>query len=194
MIKAVVFDFDGMVYHETTHKFTDRLFLEYPQVNKNKVQEFFSNEFVHCQNGEKDMKKILQDRLAEWNYPGSVEELMEYWFSNGAIDKKILNLIEEFKARGIICILCTNTEKYRFEYMEKNFNLDTVFDLLVCSFEVGVRKPNPKIYEYIIERTSLLPEEILFCDNEQDRVESAEQHGFQGHVYTTFENFKKLFS
>jgi len=193
MIQAIIFDFDGMFYHESTDRFTERFFVDFPQVNQQNVISFFQNELPLCQKGEKDMKEILQRELPEWGYPGSVAELLEYWFSDGERDQNIVQLIEKLKKQGIFCVLCTNNEIYRWTYMKSKYKLETLFDLLVCACDVGMKKPDPQMYTLLEEQIPFPKKEILFCDDGLDRVEMAQKLGFQGHQYKNFEMFQKLF-
>ncbi len=57
--------------------------------------------------------------------------------------------------------------------------LEEVFDVLVISGDVGMRKPERRIYELTVERMELAPEEILFVDDLPRNVEVARELGMQ---------------
>lgn len=58
--------------------------------------------------------------------------------------------------------------------------LDDHFDVQVISGEVGLRKPDPAIYELAVERLGLAPERCAFVDDLDRNVSVAEQLGMFG--------------
>ena len=53
------------------------------------------------------------------------------------------------------------------------------FDKMYTSYEVGVTKPDPKIFEYMIRDSGLNPSETLFVDDGKSNIEIARQLGFE---------------
>lgn len=49
------------------------------------------------------------------------------------------------------------------------------------SHEVGMRKPDAEIYEFVISQNQLKPEETLFLDDRLDNLEAAKSIGWQTH-------------
>lgn len=60
-------------------------------------------------------------------------------------------------------------------------SLEPFFETLYYSYEVGLRKPDPAIFNYIIEEAGLNPERTLFVDDSKQHIESAMQLGLQVH-------------
>jgi putative hydrolase of the HAD superfamily len=52
-------------------------------------------------------------------------------------------------------------------------------DLIVYSHEVGMKKPDRRIYELLCERLGLLPEEIIFLDDVEEVVTAAREVGIR---------------
>lgn len=60
--------------------------------------------------------------------------------------------------------------------------LSDIFERVTCptfSFEVGVSKPDPKIYKEALGALGAVPEHSLFIDDMPENVEAAASHGFQ---------------
>lgn len=188
MIKAIVFDLDGMVYL-TTEMFSDRYAREF-NVDPEILVPFFKNQLVSCQNGEMDLKNELTKVMMSWNWQGTVEELFAYWFDDGSVNEQMMDLIYKLKDKGVLCVLCTNNEKYRLEYLKEKFNLEEVFDFIVTSYEVGQRKPEKEMYESILDKIKLKAEEVMICDDKEKHVEMLASWGFIPHVYKNYEGFK----
>jgi len=58
--------------------------------------------------------------------------------------------------------------------------LDTLFDTVILSSEVGMVKPNADIYQLAAHRLGLPPEECLMIDDSPTNVAGAKEAGMQG--------------
>lgn len=81
--------------------------------------------------------------------------------------KKILPFLKRHKIK---LALATNGYKSTNEVI-KHFGLNKYFDHIFVSCDLGISKPNPKLYNFIAKRLSIKPEEILCVgDNHIDIV------------------------
>lgn len=64
-------------------------------------------------------------------------------------------------------------------FTEAGLPISAYFDKMYTSYEVGVTKPDPAIFNFMIRDTGLLPEETLFVDDGLRNIEIAKQLGFQ---------------
>lgn len=87
-----------------------------------------------------------------------------------------VGLIKELKARGYRLYVLSNMAKEYIEYLRK-LPVFSYFDGEVVSCEVGVGKPNPKIYEHLLSHYGLNPAETIFVDDRTDNVEVAAEVG-----------------
>lgn len=60
----------------------------------------------------------------------------------------------------------------------------SLFDAFVFSYEVGVSKPDPRIYQIACERLAIEPDEAVIIDDRQLNVAAGESIGMRGLVYT----------
>lgn len=181
MIKVVCFDFDGVVYFEKERVDT-RLSRDFG-IPREKIAEFFKNEFIDCQNGSMDLKVAIKPYLKKWNYPHSIETLLEYWFSNGEINTELINLIKELRKKKFITILVTNNEKTRFDYMENKYHLSKIFEFIIASCEIKKRKPSEEFFKAITTTTHAKPDNIIFFEDEEKIIQKAKEFGFQVYKY-----------
>lgn len=189
MIKAIIFDLDGMIYF-TEERFSDWFSKKY-NIHNEHIQEFFKTDFKKCLIGELDTKEALKPHLENWNWKDGAEEFLNIWFEYGKIDNEILTLIEHLKEKNIKCILCTNNEKYRVNHFKTKFGFENVFDLVVSSAKAGHKKPYKEIFQMIIDKTNLKKQEFLFCDDDEKNIEGAKEFGFKTHHYNDLIKFKK---
>lgn len=65
-----------------------------------------------------------------------------------------------------------------------------LFDSMVLSFEVGVIKPDPRIYQIAAEKLGVEPSEVVFIDDGEGNCEGAESVGMKSILYHDFRQLK----
>jgi putative hydrolase of the HAD superfamily len=71
---------------------------------------------------------------------------------------------------------------YYFDYLMKTYGFygyTHLFEKTYFSFELGLRKPNADIFEYVLNDTGINPNHTLFIDDFVDNIETARKLGFQ---------------
>jgi putative hydrolase of the HAD superfamily len=68
---------------------------------------------------------------------------------------------------------------------ERCWGFEAITDDLVYSHEVGLRKPDPRIYAVAAERLGVLPHEIVFLDDVEVNVEAARAAGWHAVAHVT---------
>ena len=63
---------------------------------------------------------------------------------------------------------------------------DQMFDAVVISGEVGMRKPEPEIFAHVLELLGVRAEETVFVDDLRPNVEAAEALGLVGVHHTSY--------
>ena len=54
-----------------------------------------------------------------------------------------------------------------------------LFEKVYYSHEIGLRKPNADIFQYVLSDTGIDPDETMFIDDFIENIETARQLGFQ---------------
>lgn len=81
--------------------------------------------------------------------------------------------------------LLTNTDAIHIDRFEHKVGLSFSGDFYRCfekvyySFEMGMRKPEPEIFNYLINQHDLSPKRTLFIDDKLENIEAAKQAGLQ---------------
>lgn len=96
-----------------------------------------------------------------------------------------INLINRLKPNYTIGLL-SNTNEIHFSRCNSKIreqklseNLISLFDNLFLSYEIGLRKPSPSIYQHVIKHLKCQPQEILFIDDLKENIESAQKTGMK---------------
>ena len=85
----------------------------------------------------------------------------------------VVHKIRELKDRGLRLGLLTNNVKEFGEHWRSMFPLDELFEVVVDSSHVGMRKPEREIYELTCSRMAITPAEAVFIDDNADNVMAA---------------------
>ncbi|MBL4588634.1 MAG: HAD family phosphatase [Alphaproteobacteria bacterium] len=101
-----------------------------------------------------------------------------------------VEILTNLHERGIPLYGITDWPEGKFGIAERRWPqlLELFNDIAVSSYE-KVAKPDPRLYEILLARNDLKPEQCLFIDDLARNVHSAEELGLQGHH---FQNPEKL--
>lgn len=100
------------------------------------------------------------------------------------VDERLLDCLRELRKRYRLFIL-SNTNPYVMdwacspEFSPKGRPLTEYFDKLYLSWQIGVTKPDRRIFDFLIADAPVDPAESLFVDDGPDNVRAAHALGFQ---------------
>lgn len=96
--------------------------------------------------------------------------------------------VKALKERGYNVYLLSNYGKTSFEAAVRHEKLSflPLIDGRVISYEVKSVKPEPGIYEALIDKYNLVPEECVFLDDKEENVKAARECGFHGIVVEAY--------
>lgn len=69
------------------------------------------------------------------------------------------------------------------EKEQERYGFDEMCDFIVYSHEVGMSKPDQRIYALTCERLGLPPQEVIFLDDHEEPVDAAREFGMHGILF-----------
>ena len=96
-----------------------------------------------------------------------------------------LKLIQFFRKNGYRILFLSNYSEYLYEKTKGTLSFIETFDGGVFSFEETCIKPDKLIYERLLEKYHIAPEEALFFDDREENVRAAEELGIHGILFTS---------
>lgn len=194
MFKAVLYDLDGMLVMSPDGRFSTRLSETYDVSYKQELLPFFQGVFQKCLVGKAELKEELPAFLPRWNWTGSVDELLSFWFSTDHVfDEKLLKHIANLREKGVLCFGSTNNEKYRTTYIWETAGLKGHLDGLFSSSALGALKSSRDFWTAVCEdlaKEEISKHDILVWDDDQENVDAARKYGLQAEFYKNFEVYK----
>ena len=113
---------------------------------------------------------------------GIAKDICNNWITNLPFIDGMDGLIYKLKQDGYKIYLLSNISKHFAENSDK-IEIFKQFDGLVFSGEIGLIKPNRDIFEYIIDKYSLIPYETVFIDDNKGNVTTAEGMGIKALLF-----------
>jgi epoxide hydrolase-like predicted phosphatase len=87
--------------------------------------------------------------------------------------------------------LITNAHHDFIDTILSENNLSQLFDVTVVSSRLGVIKPDPRIFEYTLDKLQIEPAEAVFIDDLDRHVSAARELGIQTVLFENFEQCKQ---
>ena len=123
------------------------------------------------------------DRLIDLDVSSWVEYRDEVW-----------NLARSFRAGGGRTAFLSNGVPEIMTRLRAERPLERWFDVVVVSYEVGLAKPDPRIFELCLSRLGAQAGETLFVDDRAENVAAAEQLGLRTLLFTGDDATRALMS
>ncbi|MCI3948887.1 MAG: hydrolase [Acidimicrobiales bacterium] len=183
-IDAALFDFGGVLVHEGSVNDFARLapHADPAEVLRHAIgpyHEDHDHPWHRVERGELDM--------AEW-YTLTVTALAEAGIdvvipTSGSVlftpNEPVVEAVREVRAAGGRTAVVTNNVRELSHTWRPVLPLDELFDTIVDSCEVGLRKPNPAIYLLAVERLGVAPERAVLLDDIESNLRGAEAAGLR---------------
>ncbi|WP_435355619.1 HAD family hydrolase [Emticicia sp. SJ17W-69] len=185
--KAVIFDFGNVIInielkriYQAFAQFTSKseAYIEKQITDNQLFRRYESGQFT-----DDEFREIIRQTLG---FPLSDIEVDKAWNAILLdIPTERIALIKKIRQNYPVYLL-SNTNNIHIkasnDYLRKAHNishLDQLFDQLFLSYEMGMWKPDAEIYHYVLKKLKLQPHEVLFLDDNQKNIESANAIGIQ---------------
>lgn len=180
MIKAIIFDFFGVLTSDLWREFIDGL----PSTADVKRARELNHQYDA---GLINLDEFLsQVEEATGQRPQLVEKLLDNETTkNTALLDYIVELKSNYKI-GLISNIGTDWITSKF----LNTQEQALFDDMVFSYMVGTTKPDPEIYTMACERLGVEPEQTVFIDDIAEYCEASRGVGMQAIHYRSFKQLK----
>jgi putative hydrolase of the HAD superfamily len=119
----------------------------------------------------------------------SMEEFTALWNASFEEDPEMAELLQQLKESYPIYLL-SNTNENHYAYLQGRYNVARHFAHLILSYEVGLAKPDTRIYQLVLERSGYAPSEIVFVDDLIPNVEAAAKVGLRTIQFVGIDDLK----
>jgi putative hydrolase of the HAD superfamily len=124
-----------------------------------------------------EFERTLAERLrTRGGMAVAAEGLLLRMFASFEPVEAMYEALRRARTAGVRTCLLSNS--WGNTYPRERF--EEIFDAVVISSEVGLRKPDPAIFQHALDLIGLSPEECAFIDDIEHNVRAAEELGIAG--------------
>ncbi|MEM5793121.1 MAG: HAD family phosphatase [Candidatus Aenigmatarchaeota archaeon] len=182
MIKNIIFDVGGVFIKGNSEEFFKKVSKRGLSLRKG------------CENIKWDDVMTGKESLPDFfrrifNQPiddNEMEKIIDIWVKNWKIDAEMIRFAKKLRKKYSLYIL-SNADSEGFKRSKNAPKLD-FFDKKFISFEIGLAKPDIRIYQHVLKEIGAKPEECVFIDDKDENVEAAKKIGIHGIVFSNKEN------
>ncbi len=129
--------------------------------------------------GEISEAEVWQRLGSHWRIsPWILRYVRKRSFSKKRFNQPVADFIQSLRPRFQTAILSNAGDQDR-QIFNEAYCIEDLVDTVIISAEVGLAKPDPRIYLLALDRLGLQPEETIFVDDLQVNVEAARQLGIR---------------
>ena len=192
-IKILFFDIGGVLLtngwgHESRQEAAKLFGLDYKEMSE--MHTFIFNVY--------EMGRISLDEYLDtvvFNHPRNFprEDFKEFMFKQSIELPGTLKWLKEWKKDcGFRIIAINNEGKELNDYRVTKFRLHECFDAFISSAEVGLRKPDPDIFNLAMGVAMATPAQCVYFDDRIMFAKAAGKLGMRAFQHTGFETTKKI--
>ncbi len=111
--------------------------------------------------------------------------------SSYEINDGVRDYVIKVRNAGYKTYICSNNFETRIRELDNKFDFLSLFDVHVFSYEVGYMKPAKEIFETLVKKSGVRPEEIVYSDDDETKMQGAKELGINTFLYTDFDSFVK---
>lgn len=125
---------------------------------------------------------IREKKLVNVKDYTEVEEFLLNWFSKCSVNEEVMKFGKELKKQGYNIYILSNMAKATFEFFSSKYDFFDIANGTIISANEGIKKPDKKIFEILLNRYSLKPQECLLIDDDDTNktLEVANSIGING--------------
>ncbi len=190
MIKAIIFDVGGTYLEGSFVNFVNKAYKVFginDSFNVDREVCFDSDFNKGITTGEECFRKFFSVPISD----EQMKEIKDIWTTTWVATDEMLELVENLKKSYKLAIL-SNADLLNAKKFSDN-GWYSYFDHLILSHEVGIIKPDKRIYKIALDKINMNAENCLFIDDQENALKPAREMGMKTILFKSTEQLKKEF-
>ena len=179
-IKAIIFDY-GNVLLEWNPRYVYQTYFPNDPVG---MESFFNEVNFMGWNAKQDKGRTFKEGVVDLStqfpqYSHLIQAYHDNWKDSiGGANWETVEIMKQLKRKGYPLYGLSNWSAETFPYAREKYDFFDLLDDMVISGHVGHVKPEPEIYELILEKIGKPAPECLFIDDSLPNIQQAQKMGF----------------
>ncbi|MDE1824998.1 MAG: HAD family phosphatase [Candidatus Micrarchaeota archaeon] len=181
MIKCILFDLGGVLID-----FSDEQYIKYlaekSGMGEGKVERLVDPLWKRMDSGDIHVKSFEKGASKLLGIGSREASLLEFYKSRVRSNKPMLQLALSL-SRSYTLAFLSNVDRTRYG-ISSGLLGKVPFSYRFVSSVIGLRKPDPKVYRYVLKKMRMKSSEVLFIDNQTENVAGARRVGIKSILFT----------
>ncbi|SFM06219.1 putative hydrolase of the HAD superfamily [Gracilibacillus orientalis] len=188
IIKAVIFDLDGTLLDRETsiNIFAEKQYNKYYKSFQHIDKELYISRFIKLDNKgmvwkDKVYQQLVKEfRLMDLTWEELLQDYVNQFRYSSTPFPNLYQMLHSLKKMNIKVGMITNGKKEFQEYNISALEIEEYFEIILISEIVGIKKPNPKIFEQALKHMQVQPNESFFVgDHPENDINAANKVGMK---------------
>jgi HAD superfamily hydrolase (TIGR01509 family) len=182
-LRTVIFDLGGVYFGDGTRIAIDTISVDY-QIGRDAVEAILNGEpGEQYRIGKISTKQFWQRAKSFWNIEALSEKLSRIWCSSYQPNEGVVRLVERLKNAGYELLYLSDNTRERVSYLDERYSFLQKFDGGIFSHVVKRKKPDPIIYQLVLNRASHPASACVYIDDKPEYLGPAKSLGMQVIVF-----------
>jgi epoxide hydrolase-like predicted phosphatase len=186
MIKAIIFDFGRVITAQKPlslfRSYEEELGLDPDTINSIMFDSQAWQDTLLGRKTTEEFWHLIGPELG-LKTADEVNRFRRRYHADETINEAVLDLIRKLHGRYKLAIL-SNSPPDLTRWLA-DWEMRGLFEVVFCSGDEGMIKPDPAAFKLTLERLGVEPGEAVFIDDTPEHVEAARKLGIQGIIFTT---------
>ena len=186
MIKAIIFDFGRVITAQKPlslfRSYEIKLRLDPDTINSIMFDSQAWQDALLGRKTTEEFWHLIGPELG-LNTADEVNHFRRRYHADEAINEAVLDLIRKLRGHYKLAILSNAPPDLTRRLAD--WEMRDLFEVVFCSGDEGMIKPDPAAFKLTLERLGVEPGEAIFIDDTPEHVEAARKLGIQGIIFTT---------
>ena len=197
MIKNIIFDLGGVIVKldrfSCLESFRRLGFDDFGSILNDFVQDGFFLEFEKGRISSDQFRDIIREHIGKYVKDKDIDDAMADFLES--IPEYKLNLIYKLRQSYKVYLLSNTNpiamDRVRALFRTSGMEIEKYFHKMYLSYEMKMAKPDPEIFEAVLNDAQIKAEESLFIDDSVKNIQTASSLGIQTLFVSSDTNLEK---
>lgn len=186
MIKNIIFDVGKVLVEWEPEAAMRKLGMDEAKLQAVAAATVYTPEWDESDRGILEPEELLDGFVRR--APEYEKEIRLFWENIGLAIYQydyVKGWMRTLKEQGCHLYILSNYGKWTYERTQEALSFLENVDGALFSFQVKQIKPEPEIYQTLLKKFNLIPEECVFIDDRTENIKGAKAQGIHGIVFTS---------
>lgn len=167
-MKALILDMYGVIVKQTGDDFVPYVQLTFPDLTPEEIYDPWFKADI----GELTSIEVWE----KLGFRGDLEKIEKDYLDTIELNDGFMDFIKAAKRKYKLAVISNDSSRWS-RYLREKFELDQYFDVVSISGDLGIQKPDARIFQITVEKLAVRAEDCLYIDDREGNLEAAEKLG-----------------